>query len=68
MAGAGRDFEDLYAGGGMASPVSGRPYTGFGLTAEQKAALNAIATVDADTASVGDVAKATEDLVAALKG
>jgi len=64
----GREFEDLYAGGGVANPTMGAPYTGFGLTAAQKAALNAIATVDADTASVGDVAKATEDLVAALKG
>jgi hypothetical protein len=64
---AGRDFEDLYAGGGVANPVQGKPYTGFGLTAGQKDAIGAIATVDADTASVGDVAKATEDLVAALK-
>ena len=66
--GAGRDFENLYAGGGVANPTQGAPYTGFGLTAAQKAALNAITPVDADTASVGDVAKATEDLVTALKG
>lgn len=66
--GAGRDFEDLYAGGGVANPMAGAPYTGFGLTPEQKAKLNAITPVDADTASIGDVAKATEDLVTALKG
>jgi hypothetical protein len=65
---AGRDFEDLYAGGGVANPVQGAPYTGFGLTAEQKAALNAIPTVDADTATIDEVVEATKDLVDALKG
>jgi hypothetical protein len=64
----GREFEDFYTGGGVANPVQGAPFTGFGLTAAQKAALNAITTIDADTANIGDVAKATEDLVAALKG
>lgn len=63
----GREFEDFYAGGGVANPVQGAPYTGFGLTSAQKAALSAIAPLDADTANIGDVAKATEDLVAALK-
>lgn len=67
MAGAGRDFENLYTGGGVANPVQGKPYTGFGLTAAQKAALSAIPVVDADTANIGDVAEATEDLVAAFK-
>ena len=64
----GRDFEDYYAGGGVANPVQGAPFTGFGLTAAQKAALNAIPVIDADTANIGEVAQATEDLVAALKG
>jgi hypothetical protein len=63
----GRDFEDYYAGGGVANPVQGAPFTGFGLTAAQKAALNAIPVIDADTANIGEVAQATEDLVAALK-
>lgn len=66
--GAGRDFEDLYTGGGKANPIQGAPFKGFGLTPAQKAALNAIPVIDAETASVGDVAQATEDLVAALKG
>ena len=64
----GRDFEDFYAGGGAGSPVMGPAMTGFGLTAAQKAALNAIPVLDADTANIGEVAQATEDLVAALKG
>lgn len=68
MAGAGRDFEDLYAGGGVANPVQGKPYSGFGLSAAQKAALNGIPVIDADTANIGEVAQATEELVAALKG
>ena len=63
----GREFEDFYAGGGAASPVMGPALTGFGLTAAQKAALNALPVIDADTSTVDDVFQATEGLVAALK-
>ena len=65
--GAGRDFEDLYAGGGVANPTQGAPYTGFGLTAEQKAALNAVPVIDADTSNEVERAEALEALTAALK-
>lgn len=65
--GAGRDFEDLYAGGGVANPVQGSPMTGFGLTAEQKAALAALPDVDAEESTEGDRAQALEDLVKAFK-
>lgn len=63
-----REFGDFYEGGGTANPVMGAPLTGFGLTAAQKAALNAIPVIDAETATIDDVVEATEDLVAALKG
>lgn len=68
MAGAGRDFEDLYAGGGKANPVQGSPYTGFGLTPAQKAALNAVPVIDAATSTEAERAEALEEVVAALKG
>lgn len=64
----GREFEDLYAGGGVANPTMGTPYTGFALTAAQVAALNAIPVIDAETSTIDQIAKATEDVVAALKG
>ena len=64
----GREFEDLYAGGGVANPTMGTPYTGFALTAAQIAALSAIPVIDAETATVDEVVEATKDLVAALKG
>jgi hypothetical protein len=67
MAG-GREFEDFYAGGGVANPVQGAPFTGFGLTAAQKAALNAVPVIDADTSTEAERAEALEDVVAALKG
>jgi hypothetical protein len=63
----GRDFEDLYAGGGVANPVQGKPYTGFGLTAAQKDALNAVPAIDAVTSTEAERAEALEEVVAALK-
>ncbi len=63
-----REFEDFYAGGGIANPVMGTPFTGFGLTAAQKAALSAIPVIDAETATIDEVVEATKDLVSALKG
>ena len=62
----GRDFEDFYAGGGVANPVQGSPMTGFGLTAAQKAAILALPDVTEDS-PIDEIAKATEDVVAALK-
>ena len=63
-----RDFEDFYAGGGAANPVQGSPMTGFGLTAAQKAALNAVPVIDAETSTEDERAVALEEVVAALKG
>jgi hypothetical protein len=63
-----REFGDFYAGGGIANPVMGTAFMGFGLTAEQKAALDALPVIDADTATIDEVMQATEELVTALKG
>ena len=47
--------------------MMGPAMTGFGLRAAQKAALNALPVIDANTRTVDDVFQATEGLVAALK-
>ena len=66
--GAGRDFENLYTGGGVANPVQGKPYTGFGLTQAQKDAIGAIPVIDAVTSTEAERAEALEEVVTALKG
>ena len=64
----GREFEDFYAGGGVANPTMGTPYTGFALTAAQVAALSAVPVIDADTSTEQERAEAVEQIAAALKG
>jgi hypothetical protein len=63
-----REFGDFYAGGGIANPVMGTAFMGFGLTEAQKAALDALPVIDAETATIDEVMQATEELVTALKG